>query len=167
LVCLCTTVESQNLAYYKYFLVEKSHVAFVTFCGHCQDTPYALHMFFVQVPSHHDQFAVEQLPGPLILFCFTSDQFNRSSRLHAPFPVVSIRQASSASANTSSYAAVLFWWLSPSPCWVHPLRTADPALYLHHPYFTGPANHRQWQGHWNCLRLQRSSPEMSFWALSS
>jgi hypothetical protein len=80
---------------------------------------------------------------------------------------VSIRQASSASANTSSYAAGLFWWLSPSACWVHPLRTADPALYLHHPYFTGPPNHRQWQGHWDCLRLQRSSPEMSFWALSS
>jgi len=70
-------------------------------------------MLLVQVPQQHHPFAVEWLPEPSIgcailpisltevVGCFLRSQL--------------IRQASSASVETSPCAAVLYWWLCPLP----------------------------------------------------
>jgi len=61
------------------------------------------------VPERHHMFAAKRLLEPSIRMCRASYLIHRSSLLHPPIPVESIRQGSSASAETSPCTAVLFW----------------------------------------------------------
>jgi len=151
-ICLCLTAVPLDLATHDYFLVKKSLAAFAIFRGQCQDTPEALQSLSVQVALHHHPFPVERLPEPAMWMCHTSYLIHRSNQLRPPLPVVSIRQATSASEETSPGVAAPFSWLCPSPSWVWHLRSAGPALSLHHPHHHHPPHHRNLQDHSDCLR---------------
>jgi len=107
-ICSCLTAASSNLASSNYFLVKKSLAALAIFKGQFQHTPYALRMLSVQVPKRYHPFVIVLWAEPWIRMCHTSYLSHRISRVHLPIPVVSIRQASSASAETSPCAAVPF-----------------------------------------------------------
>jgi len=149
-ICSCLTAASHNLAQYDDLLVEKSNAARAIFRGQSQETPQALQMISVQVPLQHHPFVVEQRPEPSIRMCQTSHLFHGSRRLHLPIPVGSIDQASSASAETSLWAAVPFWWLCPSPSRVRHLRSACPAVSLHHAHLLHPPHSQNLQDHSDC-----------------
>jgi len=87
-------------------------------------------MMSVQVGLYHHSFAVQRLPEPWNWMCHISHCFHGSSQLCPPILVVSIGQASSASAGTSPFAAVPFWRLCPSPSRVGHLRSTCPAVRL-------------------------------------
>jgi len=110
-------------------------------------------MLAVRVPQCHHQFVVEQWPEPSIRMCRTSYQFHQSIWMHPSIPVVSIRQASGASAETPRCTAVLFRWLCPSPSRIDHLRSACPALALNHRNLAHPPHGRNLHDHSDCLRL--------------
>jgi len=152
LVCSILTAASLNLAWYDYFLVEKSLAAFAMFRGRCQQSPQALQMLSVEVPEGHHSFQAERLPEPSFQICCTSHLVHGSSRLHPPIPVESIRRVSSASAETSPCTAVPFWRLCPSPSQVRHLRSACPAQSLHRTHLPHPPHYQNLQDHSDCLR---------------
>jgi len=150
----CWTAASQNQAKFDYVLVDKSLAEFAILQGQCQDTPYALQMLSVQVGLHHHPFVVPPLLVPLNRLWHTSYLCYGSGKLRPPIQVVSIHQVSSASAETSLCANVLFWGLCPVPSRVRHLRSACPALTLHHPHPPHPPHpphHRNMQDHSDCL----------------
>jgi len=101
----CSTAASQTRGSYVFFVVEVFLAAIAILCGQCEETANVLEMSSVRVPLYHHPFGVERLPKPSIRVCRTSWVYHRSSRLHPPILVVSIRQASSATAKTSPCAA--------------------------------------------------------------
>jgi len=162
------TVVSRELASYDFFLVERSPAAHVMICGQYQESPYALRMFSVQVLLRPHPSAAWQLPEPSIWLSCTSNTFHGGSWPHPPNPVVSIRQGSSASAETSPSGNLAFWRLCPSPSRVHHLQSACPALYLLHclPYHPHPPDCQNLHDPSDCLRSHSASPEMfigAFW----
>ena len=150
-MCLCLIVVPLNLAKYDYFLDEMSLAAFAIFRGQCQDPPEAVQSLTVQVSLHQDPFAFEAVPEPAIRMCRTSYLFHIRNWLSPSIPVVSIRQASSDSDETSPGTAAPLWWLCTLPSWVRHLRWARPALSLHHPHLPNPPHSRNLQDHSDCL----------------
>jgi len=148
----CSTAASRNPASHDYVLVRKSRAVFAIFWGQCQDILSALQMLFVQVWLYHHLVTVERQPEPWIRIWRTWCVFHGTCRPHPPVPVVSIGQASSASAETSPCAAAQYWWLRPSPSRVLDFRSAGPALSLHHPRRPHPPHGRNMQYRPDCLR---------------
>ena len=107
-LCLCLTVAYLNLASFDYFLVEKSLAAFAICPGQCQASSWPLQLLWVQMRLHHPLFTVWRLLKPSIRLCCTSYPFHGSSQLSPPIHIVSIDQASSASAEPFQCAAVPF-----------------------------------------------------------
>jgi len=121
-------------ASYDYSLVMMSLVALAIFRGHYQQTPSELQMLSVRVQPLIHSVAVQRLPQSSIGSSHSCYLCHRRCRLCPPILAVSVHQARSAATNISPCAAVPFWRLWPPPSQVHYLRSACPALYLHHPH---------------------------------
>jgi len=153
-VWICVTVVSPNPASFDHFLVKKLLLAFVIVHGWYQESGVALQMLLGMVWLRLCLFGASHLPEPSIRQSNISSRSHRSSWLHIPIPVVSIRQVSSASAGNSPCGIVLFGRLCPSPSEVNPHHSACWALnLLHHlPRLPHSAHRRNLQDRSDCFR---------------
>jgi len=122
-------------------------------------------MLLVQVQPHHHPFVVQWLLEPSIQMCCTSCLCHGNSQLSPPIPVVSIWKVVSAVAESSAYAVVPLCRLCPSPSRIHHIRSACPALSLHHAHLSHHPHLRNMQDRSDCLGYPQSSPQTSFRAL--
>lgn len=123
---------SQNVASFDYFLVEKSLVAFEMFRGWFHASLLALRDLSLQVQLQPALFAVSQDPEPSDQQSSISDWSHVENWPHPLIPVVSIREASSASAENSAWVVVPFGRLCLSHIQRRNLGLVSPALY--HPF---------------------------------
>jgi hypothetical protein len=107
------TVVSLNLASFDYFLVEKSLVASVIFLGQSHEYAYTVQMTSVLVSLQSGVFEASQWPEPTIRPSPTAYLPHRSSWPPFPILVLSVHQATSASAETPPSGAVPFRRLCP------------------------------------------------------
>jgi len=117
------------------------------------------------MPLHHHPFVVEWLPEHLMGICRTSCLFLGSSWVRRLIPVLSSRQAFTASVETSPFTAAPFCWLCPSPSQARQLCSAGPNLSLHHPRLPHPPYCQNLRYCSDCLWKQLSSHDTFLWNL--
>jgi len=160
-LCVWKDVVSQNLGTYDYFLVKKSLAVISIFLRCYQESPYTLQLMSMQVMLQLGLVAAYRLPGCAIERSHCSYLSDKWSWLCPTIPVFWIYQASSALAENSPSDAFPFWRLCQPHSWVHHLRSACPALYLHHlPHVQHSPHHQDLQDCSSCLKLLSASSQM-------
>ena len=140
--CIRPSAVSANLASYDYSIVQKLLAAFAIFTGLNQESPNAHQMSSAPMTLNRLLFEVEYQPEPSIKLSHTPYPSHGSCRLRLPTLVVSIRQASSPSAESATCDTVVFERLCLSPSRVSHHRSACPPqdLLRDHPHLSYPPN---------------------------